>query len=89
MAEFRTVDAQAQIIAIAQGLGIPDPHSWTWLEPGALRLICQAIAKQAAHNGRLEQENGEMGMRLAMIATGCYRGDVQEFAAATYPYQTD
>lgn len=50
------MDAQAQIIAIAQGLGIPDPHSWTWLEPAALRLICEAIAKQAAEVTALKDQ---------------------------------
>lgn len=28
----------------------------------------------------LTRENSSMAMKLAMIATGCYRGDVQEFA---------
>jgi len=47
------LDAQMQVLAIAEGLGIPDPASWTWLEPGQLKLICQAIAKQAAQSERL------------------------------------
>jgi len=47
------LDAQMQVLAIAEGLGIPHPMSWTWLEPGQLKLICQAIAKQAAQAERL------------------------------------
>lgn len=30
----------------------------------------------------LTRENSSMAMKLAMIATGCYRGDVQEFAGS-------
>jgi len=47
------LDAQMQVLAIAEGLGIPHPMSWTWLEPGQLKLICQAIAKQAAQSERV------------------------------------
>lgn len=42
------LQVQSQILAIAEGLGVPDPTTWLWFEPAQLKLICQAIAKQAA-----------------------------------------
>jgi hypothetical protein len=49
-------DSQQQVLAIAEGLGVPDHASWLWLQPGQLKLICEAIARQAA---RAPESEGE------------------------------
>lgn len=44
--------------------------------------LAESLSEAKTEIERLQRDNQWMGMKLAMIATGTYRGDVQEFAAS-------